>query len=152
MTARHVVVVGGINADLKARTTAPLVPGTSNPGTATLSPGGVGRNIAENLAHLGTPVSLVGVVGFANSSIYCASKFALEGWSESLAQEVAPLGIRATLIEPGMFRTGFMGQDSTRMGDLVIDDYADTVAKHRAMVAAYDGKQPGDPAKLARWC
>lgn len=58
-----VVVIGGINADLKARTDAPLVPGTSNPGTATLAPGGVGRNIAENLARLGTPVRLVGVVG-----------------------------------------------------------------------------------------
>lgn len=58
-----VVVVGGINADLKARTTAPLVPGTSNPGTATLAPGGVGRNVAENLARLGTRVRLVGVVG-----------------------------------------------------------------------------------------
>ncbi len=61
--ADRVVVVGGINADLKARTTAPLVPGTSNPGTATLTPGGVGRNVAENLAHLGRPVALVGVVG-----------------------------------------------------------------------------------------
>lgn len=58
-----VVVVGGMNADLKARTTEPLVPGTSNPGTSTLSPGGVGRNVAENLARLGTPVALVGVVG-----------------------------------------------------------------------------------------
>lgn len=58
-----VVVVGGINADLKARTSAPLVPGTSNPGTATLTPGGVGRNVAENLARLGTSVALVGVVG-----------------------------------------------------------------------------------------
>jgi pseudouridine kinase len=56
--ADRVVVVGGINADLKARTTAPLVPGTSNPGTATLTPGGVGRNVAENLAHLGRPVAL----------------------------------------------------------------------------------------------
>ncbi|MEC9051138.1 MAG: PfkB family carbohydrate kinase [Actinomycetota bacterium] len=63
MRGTHVVVVGGINADLKARTTAPLVPGTSNPGTATLTPGGVGRNVAENLAHLGRPVALVGVVG-----------------------------------------------------------------------------------------
>lgn len=58
-----VVVVGGTNADLKARTSAPLVPGTSNPGSATLTPGGVGRNVAENLARLGTPVVLVGVVG-----------------------------------------------------------------------------------------
>ena len=58
-----VVVVGGINADLKARTSAPLVPGTSNPGTATLTPGGVGRNVAENLTRLGTPAALVGVVG-----------------------------------------------------------------------------------------
>lgn len=58
-----VVVIGGINADLKARTTEPLVAGTSNPGTATLTPGGVGRNVAENLARLGTPTVLVGVVG-----------------------------------------------------------------------------------------
>ncbi|MFA6299689.1 MAG: carbohydrate kinase family protein [Nocardioides sp.] len=58
-----VVVVGGANLDLKARTTAAVVPGTSNPGTLATSPGGVGRNIAENLARLGTPTVLVAAVG-----------------------------------------------------------------------------------------
>lgn len=59
----YVVVVGGANMDLKARSTAPLVAGTSNPGSARMSPGGVGRNVAENLARLGTPVHLVAAVG-----------------------------------------------------------------------------------------
>lgn len=59
----YVVVVGGANMDLKARSLAPLRPGTSNPGTMTLSPGGVGRNVAENLARLGSRVLLVAAVG-----------------------------------------------------------------------------------------
>ncbi|UMG91431.1 carbohydrate kinase family protein [Nocardioides sp. TF02-7] len=58
-----VVVVGGVNVDLKARSTDPLVDGTSNPGHTVLSPGGVGRNVAENLARLGTPVALWSAVG-----------------------------------------------------------------------------------------
>jgi pseudouridine kinase len=60
---RTVVVVGGANVDVKARTTAPLVAATSNPGTVVRTPGGVGRNIAENLARLGSQVALVSVVG-----------------------------------------------------------------------------------------
>lgn len=59
----RVVVVGGANMDVKARTSARLIPSTSNPGTATVSPGGVGRNVAENLARLGTEVSLVTIIG-----------------------------------------------------------------------------------------
>jgi sugar/nucleoside kinase (ribokinase family) len=58
-----VVVVGGANVDVKARSSAPLVPATSNPGVVVRSPGGVGRNVAENLARLGSPVALVSVVG-----------------------------------------------------------------------------------------
>lgn len=57
------VVIGGANVDVKARSTARAVPTTSNPGTTTLTPGGVGRNVAENLARLGTPVHLVSAVG-----------------------------------------------------------------------------------------
>jgi pseudouridine kinase len=63
MTQPLVVVVGGANVDVKARTTAPLVPATSNPGTVLLTPGGVGRNVAENLARLGSRVALVSTVG-----------------------------------------------------------------------------------------
>ncbi|WP_232677143.1 PfkB family carbohydrate kinase [Nocardioides sp. R-C-SC26] len=59
----HVVVVGGINVDVCARPSAPSVPATSNPGGVTMTPGGVGRNIAENLARLGTATHLVGAVG-----------------------------------------------------------------------------------------
>jgi len=62
-TSPLVVVVGGANVDVKARTTAPLVTGTSNPGTVVRTPGGVGRNVAENLARLGSRVALVSVVG-----------------------------------------------------------------------------------------
>ncbi len=61
--APGVVVVGGANVDVKARSAAPAVPGTSNPGHASMTPGGVGRNIAENLARLGTRTHLVSVVG-----------------------------------------------------------------------------------------
>ncbi|WP_022800952.1 PfkB family carbohydrate kinase [Deinococcus ficus] len=59
----RIVVVGGANVDLKARTSAPALPGTSNPGVTEQAPGGVGRNIAENLARLGVPVSLITAVG-----------------------------------------------------------------------------------------
>lgn len=62
-TSPLVVVVGGANVDVKARTTAPLVAATSNPGTVLRTPGGVGRNVAENLARLGSRVALVSVVG-----------------------------------------------------------------------------------------
>ena len=58
-----VVVVGGANVDIKARSTAALVGGTSNPGTVVRMPGGVGRNVAENLARLGSRVALVSTVG-----------------------------------------------------------------------------------------
>ncbi len=105
---------------------------------------------AQRSGRVLTLSSVVGVVGYASSSIYCASKFALEGWSESLAQEVARFGVQVTLIEPGMFRTGFMGRDSTRLGEIVIGDYAGAVAQHQAMIDGFDGKQPGDPAKLGQ--
>ncbi|MBZ9714137.1 carbohydrate kinase [Deinococcus multiflagellatus] len=59
----RVVVVGGANVDVKARTLAPVVPGTSNPGTAAQAPGGVARNVAENLARLGVATSLIAAVG-----------------------------------------------------------------------------------------
>lgn len=63
MTPARVVVVGGMNVDLKARSAAAVVSGTSNPGAVVRSAGGVGRNVAENLARLGTPVVLVSAVG-----------------------------------------------------------------------------------------
>ncbi len=80
-------------------------------------------------------------------SAYCATKFALEGYSEALAAEVGPLGIRVLIVEPGAFRTGFSGAGLVESHP--IDDYADTVGPTRAMIKGVDGSQPGDPAKAA---
>ncbi|GIF59858.1 oxidoreductase [Asanoa iriomotensis] len=88
-----------------------------------------------------------GVVGNAGFSAYCGTKFALEGYSEALAAEVAPLGIRVLIVEPGNFRTGLLG---SRMVDSEqIPAYASTVGATRAFLAASHGTQEGDPALAA---
>jgi NAD(P)-dependent dehydrogenase (short-subunit alcohol dehydrogenase family) len=79
---------------------------------------------------------------------YCSAKFALEAISESLAAEVAPLGIRVLIVEPGAFRTEFGGGRMHRSGSL-IDDYTPTVGPTRAAVDGMDGTQPGDPDRAA---
>jgi NAD(P)-dependent dehydrogenase (short-subunit alcohol dehydrogenase family) len=78
---------------------------------------------------------------------YCAAKFALEAISESLSAEVAPLGIRVLIVEPGAFRTSFGGGAMHRSRDIGV--YAETVGPTRAAVDGMDGTQPGDPAKAA---
>jgi NAD(P)-dependent dehydrogenase (short-subunit alcohol dehydrogenase family) len=91
--------------------------------------------------------SFGGQVPYPGFSAYCATKFALEGYSEALAAEVDPLGIRVLIVEPGAFRTGFSG------GGLVestpLDAYTETVGPTRTMIKGMDGIQPGDPAKAA---
>jgi NAD(P)-dependent dehydrogenase (short-subunit alcohol dehydrogenase family) len=93
--------------------------------------------------------STAGIVGGEFTSAYAAAKFGVEGWLESLAPEVAPFGIRTLLVEPGFFRTELLTPESTDFADSSIDDYAqrtkDTVAQWQSM----NGKQGGDPAKLA---
>jgi NAD(P)-dependent dehydrogenase (short-subunit alcohol dehydrogenase family) len=93
--------------------------------------------------------STAGVVGGEFTSAYAAAKFGVEGWFESLAPEVAPFGIRTLLVEPGFFRTELLTPESTDFADSSIEDYAqrnkDTVAQWQSM----NGKQGGDPAKLA---
>ena len=90
--------------------------------------------------------SMGGQLSFAGFSAYSGTKFALEGMSEALADEVRPLGIKVLIVEPGVFRTGLFGSttDSEQ-----IADYSATVGPTRQMVEANDGRQPGDPAKAA---
>jgi NAD(P)-dependent dehydrogenase (short-subunit alcohol dehydrogenase family) len=93
--------------------------------------------------------SLGGLLGVQFGSLYCATKFALEGFSESLAKEVAPFGMFVTIVEPGPFRTDFLTPESLRHGDNHIADYDDRRAELRAAYVDRGGLQPGDPAKLA---
>ncbi|WP_046246810.1 oxidoreductase [Hymenobacter terrenus] len=90
-----------------------------------------------------------GVKAFAGFGIYNASKFALEGFSEALAQEIAPLGIKLTIVEPGPFRTSFAGP-GFGLATAVIDDYNATAGLFRERIKGVDGKQEGDPAKAAQ--
>jgi NAD(P)-dependent dehydrogenase (short-subunit alcohol dehydrogenase family) len=93
--------------------------------------------------------SLAGVRGSEFASLYCSSKFAIEGFSESLAREVAPFGIFVTIVEPGPFRTDFLSRQSLRFGATHIADYDGRRDKVRAAFEDRSGQQPGDPAKLA---
>jgi NAD(P)-dependent dehydrogenase (short-subunit alcohol dehydrogenase family) len=92
--------------------------------------------------------SVGGIVGFPGSGYYAATKFAVEGLSESLAQEVAPLGIRVLLVEPGPFRTDWAGR-SLQQSPKYIADYEQTAGRRRRAIAGYSGQQPGDPVRAA---
>lgn len=93
--------------------------------------------------------SVAGILGAESASLYCASKFALEGFSESLAKEIAPFGLFVTIVEPGPFRTDFLTSESLRFGEKVVADYNDRRAQLRASFEQRNGQQPGDPARLA---
>jgi len=80
---------------------------------------------------------------------YAASKFGLEGFMEGLASEIAPFGIKTMLVEPGFFRTELLTPQSTRYAQPIIADYADRTAATIQAWQGMDGKQGGDPAKLA---
>jgi NAD(P)-dependent dehydrogenase (short-subunit alcohol dehydrogenase family) len=93
--------------------------------------------------------SLAGIVGGEFNSAYAASKFALEGWMESITPEVAPFGIRTMLVEPGFFRTELLEDTSTTWPEPRIDDYAERTRQTVAAWQGMTGRQGGDPAKLA---
>jgi NAD(P)-dependent dehydrogenase (short-subunit alcohol dehydrogenase family) len=82
-------------------------------------------------------------------SAYAASKFAVEGWMEGLASEVAPFGIKTMLVEPGFFRTELLTPQSTRYAEASIEDYAERTEATVKNWKGMDGQQGGDPAKLA---
>jgi NAD(P)-dependent dehydrogenase (short-subunit alcohol dehydrogenase family) len=92
--------------------------------------------------------SVSGVVGWPGLGIYSGSKFALEGISETLALEVAPLGIKLLLIEPGGFRTDFAGRSRVR-SERNIADYEATVGACRRILDEHGGRERGDPERAA---
>jgi NAD(P)-dependent dehydrogenase (short-subunit alcohol dehydrogenase family) len=100
---------------------------------------------ARREGHIINISSLSGIVGIAGSPIYGAAKFALTGWSEGLAREVAPFGVHVTSVHPGMFRTDFLDPSSVSHGDRAIADYDDFRKAQRAYLDASNHTQLGDP-------
>ena len=96
--------------------------------------------------HVINITSVAGLVGFPGSGYYAASKHAVEGWSDALAAEGAPLGIMVTCVEPGPFRTDWGGR-SLKQTPNRIADYADTVGARLKMTSDNSGKQAGDPVR-----
>ena len=93
--------------------------------------------------------STAGIAGQMFCTAYAAAKFGIEGWMESLTPEIAPFGIRTMLVEPGFFRTELLTNDSTTYAKPSIDDYAEKTKEIVGAWKSMDGKQGGDPAKLA---
>ncbi|WP_025731879.1 oxidoreductase [Carnimonas nigrificans] len=96
-----------------------------------------------------TVSSIAGLVAMNAAGPYCAAKFAIEGWTESLAIEAKPLGIHVTLVEPGAFRTEFAGDVNMRP-EQRIDAYRPVVEPFETYLESSSGKQAGDPAKAAQ--
>ncbi|MGP6188727.1 MAG: oxidoreductase [Vulcanimicrobiaceae bacterium] len=93
--------------------------------------------------------SIGGIDGHAGWGISNATKFAVEGLSEALAEELRPFGVRVTIVEPGMFRTGHLGSGSLHTAANVIEDYAATSGRARTAASQFEGREAGDPARAA---
>ncbi len=100
---------------------------------------------AQKSGHIINLSSTAGVTATAGFAGYNGTKYAVEGLSEALALEVAPLGIKVSIIEPGPFRTDFIGRSLDYMPEM--SEYAASAGQTRAYLNAMDGKQPGDPLK-----
>ena len=103
----------------------------------------------QRSGHVVAISSGAGLIGFPYSSVYAAAKAGLEGWMSALAAEVEPFGIRCTIVNPGFFRTGLASPDSLVWPEVPVDDYAERSAEQRAWWSSQDGRQAGDPDKLA---
>jgi NAD(P)-dependent dehydrogenase (short-subunit alcohol dehydrogenase family) len=104
----------------------------------------------QRSGHIISISSGAGLSGFEFNTAYAAAKFGLEGWMESLAPEVAPFGISTTIVNPGMFRTELLTEQSATYAEPSIADYAERGAAQREGYEAQNGRQAGDPAKLAQ--
>jgi NAD(P)-dependent dehydrogenase (short-subunit alcohol dehydrogenase family) len=104
---------------------------------------------AQRSGLIVTISSTAGIEGGEFNTAYAASKFAVEGWMESLGPEVAPFGIRTMLVEPGFFRTELLTPESTKYAESSIEDYAERTKQTVTAWQSMNGQQGGDPAKLA---
>jgi NAD(P)-dependent dehydrogenase (short-subunit alcohol dehydrogenase family) len=104
----------------------------------------------QRSGHVITITSSAGLVGSEFAGAYAASKFALEGWMESLRYDVEPYGITTTIVEPGFFRTELLVEGASSIWpELTVDDYSERTASTIAFWKSMNGQQGGDPAKLA---
>jgi NAD(P)-dependent dehydrogenase (short-subunit alcohol dehydrogenase family) len=104
----------------------------------------------QKRGHIISISSTAGIVGYEYCTAYSASKFAVEGWMESLRIEIAPFNIKTTIVNPGFFRTGLLEPGSTMWPDTSIDAYSERNAQLRPFWESMSGKQGGDPQKLAK--
>src|SRR5829696_10475637 len=104
----------------------------------------------QRSGHVVTISSTAGFAGVEYGSAYAVSKFGVDGWMESLAPEIAPFGIHTTVVNPGFFRTELLTKESTNYAAASIDDYAERSGAQREFWDGMNGKQGGDPAKLAQ--
>ncbi len=104
---------------------------------------------AQRSGHILNIASIGGLVGFPGVGFYNATKFAVDGYSESLSKELAPLGIKVTIIAPSGFRTDWAGR-SANNSPIVIPDYKETAEANKNAIRGYSGKQPGDPVRAAK--
>jgi len=103
----------------------------------------------QRSGHILNVASIGGLVGFPAVGFYNATKFAVDGYSESLSKELAPLGIKVTVIAPSGFRTDWAGR-SANNSKIVIDDYKETAEVNKNNIRGYSGNQPGDPVRAAK--
>ncbi|GKS93755.1 oxidoreductase [Acidovorax sp. SUPP2825] len=105
---------------------------------------------AQRAGHVINISSLGGVQSSAGFGVYCSTKFAVEGLTEALHAELAPLGIHATVVEPGYFRTEFLDTASLAISPRVVQDYAASAGAVREAARRINLNQPGDPVRLAQ--
>ena len=106
---------------------------------------------AQRSGHIISISSSAGLAaGFDFVSAYAASKFGLEGWMESLTAEIAPFGITTTIVNPGFFRTELLTEQSTNYAEASVNDYDERRGPLVEYWKAQNGRQSGDPMKLAR--